>query len=82
MLQTPRNDMIGTPTPTRYGYGFAVHECSGRTFVGHNGGGAQSGVHSTLLMSADGEWSIVVLSNYDGGPEDVAMSLCRFLALQ
>lgn len=82
LLQAPRNDLLGAPTPTRYGYGFAVHECNGRTFIGHNGGGAQSGVHSTLLMSADGEWSIVVLSNYDAGPEDVAMSLCRFLALQ
>jgi CubicO group peptidase (beta-lactamase class C family) len=82
LLLEPRNDFLGTRTPTRYGYGFSTHSCSGRAFVGHGGGGPQSGVDSVLLASADGEWTIVVLSNYDPTPDDFAQGLCEFLARQ
>lgn len=82
LLLTPRNDFAGARIPTRYGYGFSSQTCAGRAFVGHGGGGPQSGVNATLLASEDGEWTIVVLSNYDPSPEDLAHELCEFLARQ
>lgn len=78
-LQAPVNDI--SPTQ-RYGAGFITRTCAGREFIGHGGGGSRAGVNSNLWMSADGEWVIVVLSNYDPTPSDFADELCEFIARQ
>jgi D-alanyl-D-alanine carboxypeptidase len=81
LLLESRNDLVGGPRPSRYGYGFEETICAGRRFIGHNGGGPQSGVDSTMRASADGEWTIIVLSNYDVS-EDLAEGICQFVARQ
>lgn len=79
VLQEPREQMRPN---ARYGYGFITRTCAGRAFIGHGGGGARAGVNSNLLMSEDGEWVIVTLSNYDPAPRDLADELCDFVARQ
>lgn len=80
-LLKPRNDLAGARRPARYGYGFQEVLCAGRRFVGHGGGGPQSGVDADLRASADGEWTIVVLGNYDPA-EDLSDGICGFVARQ
>jgi CubicO group peptidase (beta-lactamase class C family) len=83
MFIESRNDFAGARTPARYGYGFEEKQCAGRAFIGHGGGGPQSGVNSVMLASADGEWTIVVLSNFDPPvAEELSEGICGFVALR
>lgn len=80
MLQ-PRIDFVGTPRPSRYGYGVHFNSCGGKSIFGHEGGGPNSGVSSLAYRTAEGGWTIIVLSNYDPGPAgDFALSVCEFVA--
>jgi CubicO group peptidase (beta-lactamase class C family) len=56
-----------------YGFGFGVgRDALGRT-VGHSGG--FSGISSVLDIYLDTGWTVVVLSNVDGGMQPVAQKL-------
>ncbi|HYN01305.1 MAG TPA: serine hydrolase domain-containing protein [Vicinamibacteria bacterium] len=56
-----------------YGYGFGVGTDSLGPRVGHSGG--FSGIASVLDIYLDSEWTLVVLSNVDGGMPPVAQKL-------
>ena len=76
-------DFVGSPRAEKYRYGFAVSQCGAKAVIGHGGGGANSGVDSTLLMFADASWTIIVLTNQDPPTgDDFAHGLCEFLARQ
>ena len=48
-----------------------------------NGGGASSGVNSSLQMFWDGSYTVIAVGNYDApAAEDLNNSICEFLALQ
>lgn len=80
MLQ-PRIDFVGTPRPSKYGYGVHFDSCGGNAFLGHEGGGPNSGVSSLAYRTLENGWTIIVLSNYDPGPPgDLALSICEFVA--
>lgn len=80
MLQ-PRIDFVGTPRPSKYGYGVHFDSCGGNAILGHEGGGPNSGVSSLAYRTLENGWTIIVLSNYDPGPAgDLALSICEFVA--
>jgi CubicO group peptidase (beta-lactamase class C family) len=58
-----------TPLPwdrsTLYGYGFEHLTANGREFYGHGGGGTNAGIDNDIRISADGRWTVIVLSNMD-----------------
>ncbi|WP_166042115.1 serine hydrolase domain-containing protein [Sphingosinicella sp. YJ22] len=54
----------------RYGLGFMVNEANGRTFFGHDGGGGNAGVSTSVFTSRDGAWSVAVLSNFSSPAGD------------
>lgn len=82
MLQ-PRIDFVGTPRPSKYGYGVHFDSCGGNAILGHEGGGPNSGVSSLAYRTLEGDWTIIILSNYDPGPAgDLALSVCEFVALR
>lgn len=82
-MLTGHVDFAGAARPMKYGYGALLTSCGERDFYGHEGGGTNSGVSSTALASRDGEWTIVVLSNYDPpAPSDLAFSICEFAGAQ
>lgn len=77
--------MAGSPrADEKYAYGFATEALvGGREIVEHSGGGANSGVNSSLIMFRDGSYTIVVTGNYDApAAEDLAHRICNFLARQ
>jgi CubicO group peptidase (beta-lactamase class C family) len=68
-LWTAKPD-LGSP---EYGFGFGVgRDALGRT-AGHSGG--FPGIASILDIYPDSGWTIVVLSNVDGGMSPVAQKL-------
>lgn len=80
MLQ-PRIDFVGTPRPSKYGYGVHFDSCGGNALFGHEGGGPNSGVSSLAYRTLESGWTIIVLSNYNPGPPgDLALSICEFVA--
>lgn len=80
-MLTPRMDFAGAQRPSKYGYGVDLGTCSGHVTFGHGGGGPNSGVSSVDYYVRDGDWSIIVLSNYDPpAAEDLAYSICEFVA--
>ena len=80
MLQT-RIDFVGTPRPSKYGYGVHFDSCGTNAIFGHEGGGPNSGVSSLAYRTLEGGWTVIVLSNYDPGPAgDLALSICEFVA--
>jgi len=80
-MLTPRIDFAGAQRPSKYGYGTDLGQCSGHATFGHGGGGPNSGVSSVDYYVRDGDWSIIVLSNYDPpAAEDLAYSTCEFVA--
>ncbi|HET9427790.1 MAG TPA: serine hydrolase domain-containing protein [Allosphingosinicella sp.] len=46
-----------------YGLGLMLNEVNGRRYFGHDGGGGNAGVSTSVFTAEDGEWSVVVLSN-------------------
>jgi D-alanyl-D-alanine carboxypeptidase len=80
-MLTPRTDFAGSPRPSKYGYGIDLSNCGSHSIFGHEGGGANSGVSSLAYRALDGEWIIVVLSNYDPpAAGDLTFSVCEFVA--
>ena len=70
----------GTQRPSRYGLGLTLTDCAGVPTLGHGGGGPNSGVSSVTYASLDGEWTVVVLSNYDPpAAEDLAFDICELV---
>ena len=51
------------PRTFAYGLGFMINETQGRSYFGHDGGGGNAGVSTSVFTSRDGAWSVVVLSN-------------------
>ncbi|HEV2801235.1 MAG TPA: serine hydrolase domain-containing protein [Pyrinomonadaceae bacterium] len=77
--------MTGSPRAgAKYGYGFASEMlANAKEIRGHSGGGANSGVNSSLLMFWDGSYTVVVTGNYDApAAENLAHKICDFLARQ
>ena len=80
-MLTPRIDFAGSPRPSKYGYGVDLTSCGGHSVFGHEGGGANSGVSSLAYGVPDGDWTIIVLSNYDPpAAGDLTFSICEFVA--
>ncbi|HET7461397.1 MAG TPA: serine hydrolase domain-containing protein [Longimicrobium sp.] len=66
-----------------YGYGFQLSAVGGRETVGHDGGGAGSGINSDLFWFRDGSWTVAVMGNYDApAAYRVARGILGFLAGQ
>ena len=61
---------MGRGSDMKYAYGFGDERSGGHRFVGHGGG--FPGISSKLDMDLTDGYTIVVLSNYDGGAEPVA----------
>jgi D-alanyl-D-alanine carboxypeptidase len=80
-ILTPRIDFEGAPRPSKYGYGMDLTTCGGHPLFGHEGGGEHSGVSSLAYRTLDGDWTIVVLSNYDPpAAGDLTFAICEFVA--
>jgi hypothetical protein len=60
-------------TSPEYGFGFGVGSDALGRRVGHSGG--FSGISSVLDIYLDSGWTVVVLSNVDGGMPPVAQKL-------
>ena len=60
----------GRGSDSKYAYGFQEERDNGHRFVGHSGG--FPGISSRLDMDLTRDYTVVVLSNYDGGAEPVA----------
>lgn len=73
----PKVDFPGTPRPSKYGYGIRFGACSGKQVFGHSGGGPNAGVSAATYATRDGEWTVIVLSNYVAAGEELAISLCE-----
>jgi CubicO group peptidase (beta-lactamase class C family) len=74
---------VGPDAAVRYAYGFYVAAFSGvRAEIGHSGGGSASGIGADVEMV--GDWTLVVLSNYDLEQDlrPMAGPLLGFLARQ
>ena len=83
LVTSPKIPMAGSPRPAKYGYGFSSEEVSGKEIRGHSGGGANSGVNSSMEIFWDGSYTVIVLGNYDApAAEDLAHKICEFLARQ
>jgi hypothetical protein len=63
-LVTGRVD-IGEGAPVTYGFGFYVQQMEDQRIVGHPGSNPDTGHDADVEMVGDGEWTVVVLSNYD-----------------
>jgi D-alanyl-D-alanine carboxypeptidase len=64
-----------------YGYGFQVKQDNGHAIIGHDGGGASSGINSDLYWTQDGRWTVTVMGNYDApAAQRVARGIIGFLA--
>jgi CubicO group peptidase (beta-lactamase class C family) len=63
-LTTGRVD-IGEDAPVTYGFGFSVQQMDDQRVVGHPGSNPDTGHDADVEMVGDGEWTVVVLSNYD-----------------
>lgn len=83
LITSGKVPMLGAPRPGKYAYGFSTKEVSGKEIRGHSGGGANSGINSSLEMFWDGSYTVVVTGNYDApAAEDLAHKICEFLARQ
>ena len=85
LVTSAKVPMRGSPRAgEKYAYGFATETLAGgREIRGHSGGGANSGVNSSLIMFWDGSYTVVVTGNYDApAAEDLAHKISDFLARQ
>jgi hypothetical protein len=85
LITSAKVPMQGSPRAgEKYAYGFASEMLAGgREIRGHSGGGANSGVNSSLIMFWDGSYTVVVTGNYDApAAEDLAHKISDFLARQ
>jgi CubicO group peptidase (beta-lactamase class C family) len=56
---------LGDGGPARYAYGFFDVDRGGGRVVGHSGSNPDTGLDADVEMLWDGDWTVVVLSNYD-----------------
>jgi hypothetical protein len=56
---------LGDGGPARYAYGFFDVGRAGGRVVGHSGSNPDTGLDADVEMLWDGDWTVVVLSNYD-----------------
>jgi D-alanyl-D-alanine carboxypeptidase len=83
LVTSGKVDMVGAPMPEKYGYGFIARTVNGKELRGNSGGGAGSGVDSSVEMFWDGSYTVIVVSNYDApAGEDLKNDICDFLAFQ
>lgn len=61
-IVAPRVGMGGT---MKYGYGFYSRTMHGTQVLGHSGSNPSTGYDADLQMVWAGEWTVIVLSNYD-----------------
>ncbi|HKB16146.1 MAG TPA: serine hydrolase domain-containing protein, partial [Planctomycetota bacterium] len=65
-----------------YGYGFQIRETAGKQVRGHGGGGPNSGISADLQTLWDGNFTAIVLSNYDGpATNEICTKIVDLLAL-
>lgn len=77
---TPNPD---SPTRVGYGYGFESRVLGGKSVRGHSGGGAPSGINSDLEMVWEGDWTVIVMGNYDApAAQLLARDIAAFVARQ
>lgn len=70
----------GTARPMRYGLGLRLESCAGVPTLGHGGGGENSGTDNATYASLDGEWTVIVLANYDPPAADtLSHAICEFV---
>jgi D-alanyl-D-alanine carboxypeptidase len=60
--------------PAKYALGFFDRPINGRRVVGHSGSNPDTGHDADLEMVWDGEWTVIVLSNYDA-PAGVTLEM-------
>lgn len=73
----------GAPRPSRYGLGLTLDACSGEPTLGHGGGGPNSGVSAVTRSSVNGQWTIIVLSNYDPpAADELGADICALVHRQ
>lgn len=68
-----RPDIVDTITtgkvvmggPMKYAFGFFDQDVQGARVVGHSGSNPDTGWDADMEMMCDGDWTVVVLSNYD-----------------
>lgn len=66
-----------------YGLGFQRRTSGGRTIVGHDGGGPQSGINSDAKMILETGYAYAVLGNYDAPfAQTLGRDIADMLALQ
>lgn len=83
LVTSGKVEMAGAPRPAKYGYGFAARTIRGKEVRGMSGGGASSGVNSSLAMFWDGSYTVIVVGNYDAPAAEILNNqICEFLALQ
>jgi D-alanyl-D-alanine carboxypeptidase len=64
-MTAPRQ--VWSPDRPAYAYGFETRQVNGRTVFGHGGGGPRGvAICNDIDVFADGSWTVVVMSNYDG----------------
>ena len=64
----------GVGGPVAYGLGFYEQLVHGRRVVGHRGSNPDTGWDADVELLWDGEWTVVVLSNFDA-PAAVQLSM-------
>lgn len=70
-------------TRMRYGYGFYSMEMHGVRVLGHSGSNPSTGYDADLQMVWEGDWTVVVLSNYDApAGREMEMPILDLLARQ
>lgn len=64
---------VGDGGPAKYAYGFYDVDVGGHRVVMHPGSNSDTGLDADLEMLWDGNWTVVVLSNYDA-PAGIALA--------
>jgi D-alanyl-D-alanine carboxypeptidase len=65
---------IGEGAPVKYAFGFYEQRMHDTRVVGHPGSNPDTGEDADVEMVWDGEWTVVVLSNYDA-PAGIELSM-------
>jgi CubicO group peptidase (beta-lactamase class C family) len=63
-LQAMWGDRVRMGRNLGVGVGFMYRGAEAPAFFGHSGGGGNAGVSSSIFISPDREWAVVVLSNF------------------
>jgi CubicO group peptidase (beta-lactamase class C family) len=79
LLSSQSKQVMYTPSPQRetYACGWEVKEFSGQRYVGHSGGA--DGVEAFFYRFIDSGFTVIVLSNYHNGAEELTSSIMSLL---